>query len=322
MEPSGIFASLSRVSFLSFSDRKRCLYKRPCFFLYIFPRTSSFFSVCFFSPLFTLEVIHQARNTLGHIPREGAVLNRQNHLLTSTSDHNGEPLLERTPRNASLDFPKASTLFNLPPTSSYPFFHSSRLDHLRLLSIPLQKISIKVSSSRLEEREQRVTNKEHESTSREHSKRKHSKRSLCIPRLGRLKTLALEYLIREFGWKFARHVLYFSKLSKSRTSGCNGSQSGLHRGLSPCIVDPRFTSVHREILFPSGHCIRIMNLVKPSRSSNLMMPNRWAAVRIGDAVSRQGFDPCALSYDIKSGSIAMVLKRMLEWKIFGSDTMF
>lgn len=53
-----------------------------------------------------------------------------------------------------------------------------------------------------------------------------------------------------------------------------GSQSGLHRGLSPCIVDPRFTSVHREILFPPGHCIRIMNLVKLSRSSNLMMPNR------------------------------------------------
>lgn len=57
--------------FLSFSDRKRCLYKRPCFFLYIFPRTSPFFSVCFFSPLFTLEVIHRARNSLGHIPREG-----------------------------------------------------------------------------------------------------------------------------------------------------------------------------------------------------------------------------------------------------------
>lgn len=52
-----------------------------------------------------------------------------------------------------------------------------------------------------------------------------------------------------------------------------------------CIKDyPRASltlglPVHREILFPPGHCIRIMNLVKPSRSSNLMMPNRWTAVR-------------------------------------------
>lgn len=109
------------------------------FFLYIFPRTSSFFPVCFFSPLFTLRVIHRARGIRPAIfHREGTVFNRQNYLLTSTSDHNGEPFLERAPRSASLDFPKASPLDPPPLVSILPLF--SRLDHLHTVYFPFRSI--------------------------------------------------------------------------------------------------------------------------------------------------------------------------------------
>lgn len=101
----------------------------------------------------------------------GNVFNRRNHLLTSASDHNGEPLLG-THHRAFQKHPPSSIhlLVSILPlffstTTSAPFtFHSPTENFYKSFLSSLGK----------KEREQRITNKERESTSREHSKRKHS----------------------------------------------------------------------------------------------------------------------------------------------------
>lgn len=114
------------------SDRKRCLYERPCFFLYIFPRASSFFPVCFFSPLFTLEVIHRTQNWLVHIPRGfPRRVSSINHLLASASDHNAGDHSSGRGETRTFRLPKGSGSLAVFPRKC-PFF--PRRLRYRLLS--------------------------------------------------------------------------------------------------------------------------------------------------------------------------------------------